>query len=110
MFGISASPSAKAYIGPFAAFMALLALGELVSHFGDGLAAWWVADPQYWIFPLQTVFCGALLLWWWRQYEFSSRRGGARRLLNLVLGLTAGVLTLVVWIAPQEFFNAERRV
>jgi CAAX prenyl protease-like protein len=110
MFGISASPSAKAYLGPFAVFMALLALGEIVSHFGDGLSAWWVADPMYWVFPLQTVICGALLAWWWRQYEFSSKRGFPRRLLNLFLGIAVGVVALLVWVAPQELFGADRRV
>jgi CAAX prenyl protease-like protein len=110
MFGISASPLAKAYIGPFAAFMALLALGELVSHFGDGLAAWWFADPMYWVFPAQTVICGLLLIWWWRHYEFSSRRGWGRRGLHIVLAILAGILALIVWIAPQEWFNADRRV
>src|SRR5688572_16759835 len=109
MFGISASPLAKAYIGPFAIFMGLLAFGGLVSHFGDGMAAWWVADPQYWIFPAQTVICGAVLIWWWRQYQFSSGRGWKREFVNTLLAVAVGVLALVVWVAPQEWFNAERR-
>src|SRR4030095_5079637 len=110
MFGISRSHSTKAYIGPFAVFMALLALGEIVSHFGDGLAAWWVADPMYWIFPLQTVVSGALIVWWWRYYEFSSKLGFPRRLLNLLLGIGVGVIALLVWVAPQEVFGADRRL
>ena len=110
MFGISASPLAKAYLGPFAVFMALLALGEVISHFGDGLAAWWLAEPQYWVYPLQTIVCGALLIWWWRQYEFNLGPGPVRRATYILLGIIAGILALLVWIAPQEVFNAERRV
>jgi uncharacterized protein len=103
MFGISASPFAKAYLGPFVVFMALLALGELVSHFGDGLASWPLAEPKYWIFPLQTVLCGVLLIWWWRSYDFRWNRGW-------LVGVAAGLFVLGVWVSPQWLFGADARV
>jgi len=74
--------------------MALLALGELVAHVGDGLANWALAQPQYWIFPLQTAVCGLLLIKWWRTYDFAWSRGWN-------LGLLAGAVVLAIWIAPQ---------
>ncbi len=103
MSGISASPLAKAYLGPFLAFVGLLLLGEMVAHFGEGSAAWYIDEPKYWVFPLQTVVCGALLVWWWKKYEFAWSRGWW-------LGIVAGVIALGVWVAPQECFGAERRV
>ena len=57
MFG--GSPIQKAFLAPFITFMALLALGELVAHLFDGWAFWMVSAPRYWVFPLQTVVCGA---------------------------------------------------
>ena len=106
MFGISASSSGKAYLGPFFAFVGLLLLGELIAHFAEGYAAWAVAEPKYWVFPLQTVLCGALLLWWWRRYDFAWAQGQGRA---AGIGVLVGVLAWVVWIAPQEWFGAERR-
>lgn len=90
----SQSPLAKAYLGPFVAFMALLAFGELVAHIGDGLANWALAEPHYWVFPLQTIVCGLLLAKWWRSYDFAWLRG-------LGFALLAGVVVLGIWITPQ---------
>lgn len=103
MFGISASPKAKAYLAPFLLFTGLLMVAELVAHFGDGMAAWAISEPIYWVFPLQTILCGVLLAWWWRTYDFAWIRGWWA-------GLLVGVLALGVWIAPQELFGAERRL
>lgn len=77
--------------------------GEMVNHFGEGSAAWAVDEPKYWVFPLQTVICGALIIRWWRQYEFAWSRGWW-------LGLIVGVLALIIWVAPQEWLGAERRL
>jgi CAAX protease family protein len=94
----SQSPLAKAYLGPFIAFMVLLALGEIVGHIGDGLANWILSSPQYWVFPLQTIVCGFLLAKWWRSYEFSWLTGWKFALL-------AGIAVLAIWVAPQSLFG-----
>lgn len=78
-------------------------LGEAVAHLGEGSAAWWLDEPKYWVFPAQTVACAVLLGVWWKKYGFAWRRGWW-------LGFLAGVLALAVWIAPQEWFGAERRI
>jgi uncharacterized protein len=96
MSGISSSPLAKAYTGPFLVFIALLLVGEAVAHFGEGSAAWWIDEPKYWVFPLQTIVCGALLVWWWRKYEFNWGHGWW-------LGIIAGAIALAVWVAPQQW-------
>jgi CAAX prenyl protease-like protein len=64
---------------------------------------WFLDEPKYWVYPIQTVVCGALLVWWWRSYDFA---WGSR----WWLGVIGGVLAFVVWVAPQEWFGAERRV
>lgn len=74
--------------------MVLLALGEIVAHLGDGLANWILAESKYWVFPLQTVVCGFLLLKWWRSYDFAWTKGWG-------LALLAGVVVLAIWITPQ---------
>ena len=74
--------------------MVLLAVGELVGHAGDGFANWIVADPQYWVFPLQTLICGLLLVKWWRSYEFRWSQGW-------MLGVLAGIVVLGIWVSPQ---------
>jgi CAAX prenyl protease-like protein len=98
----SQSPLAKAYLGPFVAFMALLALGELIGHVGDGLAGWALSSPQYWIFPLQTLVCGYFLFKGWGSYEFRWRKGWG-------MALVAGVVVLGIWIAPQWLLGRPNR-
>lgn len=83
--------------------MALLLLGELVAHVGDGSANPLFDEPMYWVFPLQTVVCLGLLIRWWREYDFAWRRGWG-------WGVIVGVVALGVWISPQELFHAERRL
>ncbi len=56
-----------AHVGPFAVFLALLGLIPLV---GDPAGAFWRAHPEFWVFPLQTVLCGTLLVCWRGAYEF----------------------------------------
>ena len=94
-----------AYVLPFALFMAGLVvvtgfryLG--VTHFG-GLTL----DPMYWIYPIQTVVCAAVLLWFWRAYDFSGTT-----VVNLLMGAGVGVLIFGLWIAPQEVFHQPRRM
>lgn len=91
------------YILPFAVFMAGLALVSAVGVFapeqGGGL---WVSDPKYWVYPLQTVVCGALLVWFWKSYAWGER-------WHVAAGVVAGAVVLGIWIAPQWLFGAEAR-
>ena len=95
MFGFNSEE--KAFLAPFAAFLALLALGGIVHGIGEGFAAWPLAEPQYWINPAQTILCAALLARGWRCY-------GLRAPARPVIAIGIGVLALALWIAPQELF------
>ncbi|MDR3406587.1 MAG: CAAX prenyl protease-related protein [Chthoniobacter sp.] len=101
MFG--ASQNEKANLAPFLAFFVVLGLGTAVGHFGDGRAFWGFSQPQYWVFPLQTLVCSVLLIRGWRFYEL----GMPRRPL---FAIGVGVLALLLWIAPQEWLGGPRRM
>ncbi len=91
----------KAYFAPFAIFLGFLALSEFVAKIFDGMAgAWWASEPRLWIFPLQTLVCGALLLRWRRFYELKPPS-----LRTLGLALAIGALVLAIWIAPQMWLG-----
>jgi CAAX prenyl protease-like protein len=80
-------------------FLLFLALGSGIKYLGS---AFWLASPEYWIFPAQTILCGALVLFFRREYEFHPLRGPL---------FTIGIATLVfiIWISPQQFFGFAAR-
>ncbi len=91
----------RAYAVPFAVFMALLALVSLVQKTGkEGL---FFTEPKYWIFPLQTLICGVLVVWYWRWYRMERPR-------QWFFTIGIAVLVLVLWISPQMFFGAAPRL
>lgn len=73
-------------------FFGLLGLSQLLSG-SVGLR-----HSEFWIYPAQTILCGALLLWFRRCYEFHG-------LKNVAFTLLIGSSVFVIWIAPQQFFN-----
>ena len=80
-------------------FLLLLALGSGLKYLGS---AFWLASPEYWIFPVQTILCGALVLFFWREYEFHPLRDPL---------FTIGIATVVfiIWISPQQFLGFAAR-
>jgi CAAX prenyl protease-like protein len=89
-----------AFTLPLAVFLLLLGLVSLLRKMGG---AFWLASPEYWIYPTQTIFCGALLLWFRREYELR-----APRRIFFTLGVALVVFGL--WIAPQAFFGFAPRL
>jgi CAAX prenyl protease-like protein len=73
-------------------FLGLLALSQLLS--GSVV----LRHAEFWIYPAQTILCGALLLWFRRRYEFHG-------LKNVAFTVVVGLVVFVIWIAPQQFFN-----
>jgi CAAX prenyl protease-like protein len=63
----------------------------------------WITNPEYWIYPLQTLLCGMLLVFYRREYDFRIGRG-------LGLALLVGLAVLGLWIAPQASGLAEPRL
>jgi hypothetical protein len=89
-----------AFTLPMAAFLALFALASLLRK-PEGAS--WLVAPEYWIYPAQTLICGAIVVWFWRDYDFGRPR-------QAWFALAIGLVVLVVWIAPQQFFGASPRL
>lgn len=82
-----------------AVFLAALALVAGLKAIGG---AFWLSSPEYWLYPLQTLVCAALLFWFWRDYNL-------RPLANLPLTVAIGIVVFLLWIAPQQFLGFESR-
>jgi len=89
-----------AFTLPMAAFLALLALSGVLRRIGG---TFWLDFPEYWIYPAQTIICGALLVWFWREYEFCAAR-------RIFFAVAAALLVFALWIAPQQFMGFAPRV
>lgn len=87
-----------AHVAPLVVFQLLLLLLQLRHNSPD--MPWHVRAPEQWIYPLQTLVCGALLIWWWKQYQFDRPSPG-----KLALGVLAGTMGIVLWILPCEIFH-----
>ena len=57
---VSTGSKLPAYVVPMGVFIVLLAILTPLKSAGD---AFWLKSAEYWLFPLQTVICGALLIW-----------------------------------------------
>ena len=88
-----------AYALPMGVFLAALALVGAVKQVGG---SFWLERPEYWLYPVQTFVCAALLWWFWREYDF-------RGLRQPLIAAGVGVLVFVLWIAPQSFFGVAAR-
>jgi CAAX prenyl protease-like protein len=89
-----------AFTLPMAVFLTLLGLASVLQKPGAGF---WLASPEYWIYPAQTLLCGALVLWFWRGYEFCTPR-------QAWFALATGLVVFAIWIAPQQFFGFAPRL
>jgi CAAX prenyl protease-like protein len=88
-----------AYALPMIVFLLFLGPVSFLPKMGD---AFWLKSPEYWLFPLQTLICGALLISFWRQYDFNRLRG-------VLFTLAIAILVFVLWISPQAFFGFSPR-
>ncbi len=89
-----------AYTLPMAVFLGALLIVSFSKMIGG---SFWLASPEYWIFPLQTLACGGVLLWFWRDFEF-------HRLRSVALVVAVAVVVFVLWISPQAFLGFAPRV
>jgi uncharacterized protein len=83
---------------PFLAFMLFLAFDSVLTTVFQDSGMLWLAQPKYWIYPLQTLVCGGLVVWFWKEYDFGSVRAWP-------MGVLAGLVALVLWVSPQAFFE-----
>jgi CAAX prenyl protease-like protein len=89
-----------AFTLPMAVFLTLLGLAGVLRKPGAGF---WLATPEYWIYPAQTLICGALILWFWRDYELRAPR-------QVWFPVVIGLVVFAIWIAPQQFFGVAPRL
>ncbi len=91
------------YVGPFALFILLQTVPGLIKN-PAATAPWFLRTPEFWVYPLQTLLCGAFLFYHRRDYP----RGISP--LAALVGLVAGVIVFALWISPQAFFGFAPRL
>jgi CAAX prenyl protease-like protein len=89
-----------AYALPMLLFIALLALNSLLKKI-DG--QFWLSSAEYWIYPLQTILCGGLVIWFRREYEW-------RHFVRAGFAIAVAVVVFALWISPQAFFGFSPRI
>jgi CAAX prenyl protease-like protein len=92
-----------AFTVPVAAYLILLAVGKTLQTIRQLNGSFWLDSPEYWIYPAQTISCGALLIWFWRAYEFRAAR-------QIVFSATVALLVFAVWISPQALLGFSPRL
>lgn len=63
----------RAHIVPFAVFLGFMLLLQLVGAlitWDHPDAPWWRKDPAFWLYPIQTLVTGGILIHYWKSYEF----------------------------------------
>lgn len=88
------------YVAPMAVFVGFLAVVGGVHTLGQSL---WLAKCEYWIYPLQTIVCGILLIIFWSQYPLTAPR-------RAVVGIAIGIAVFALWISPQTWFGFPPRI
>ncbi len=88
-----------AYVAPMLAFAVLLTLGGLLKKVDH---QFWLTAAEYWIYPLQTIVCGGLVIWFRRNYDFG-------RLRNVAFTIFVAALVFVLWVSPQQFLGFPAR-
>ncbi len=89
-----------AHVAPLMVFVLFTAVPAFF-RVENAALPWYQQGPEHWVYPVQTLVCGALLLGWWRHYTFTPWRG---------LGLAAafGILGIAAWIAPGLILHWNR--
>lgn len=95
-----------AYVVPLVAFMVVGGVLQLVtgnifgSYFREHeFLPWWRSDPAQWIYPLQTVVAGALLIFWRRHYELEWSTW------KVLVGALMGAVGIGLWILPTQTYE-----
>lgn len=88
-----------AYMLPTAVFVGLLVVNSVLKKTGGHFL---LSSAEYWIYPTQTVLCGALVIWFWCDYEFQQLR-------PVGFAIFVGVIVFLLWISPQQFFGFSPR-
>ncbi|HWL52452.1 MAG TPA: CAAX prenyl protease-related protein [Chthoniobacteraceae bacterium] len=99
-----ANPVLRAFCAPFVIFLLFFPVIDLLRKLGS--SHWWLADPQYWVFPLQTVVCAVLIWRGWRHYRLKWSKSGGDWAWTILIA----VLVLAIWISPQQWLGFAPRL
>src|SRR5438045_6244245 len=88
-----------AYTLPIVTFSFLLGAVSVLHKIGNNI---WFTSAEYWIYPVQTILCGALLIRFYREYRFLSPS-------RVGFIMVTGVLVFLLWISPQQFLGLPPR-
>ncbi len=88
-----------AYTLPMVTFVFLLGASSVLRKLGNNI---WFNSAEYWIYPVQTLLCGALLIRFYREYRFRSPS-------RVGFTMATGVLVFLLWISPQQFLGLAPR-
>lgn len=86
-----------AHVLPLALFMILTGVPGWLRIENPELP-WYQQAPEHWVYPLQTLIVGGLLIFFSRHYQFKPWRG-------LGLATVLGIVGIAVWIAPSLFYQ-----
>lgn len=89
--------SLYAYAGPFIMFMTGLAL---VGFFKQKEGTVFQTNPEFWIYPLQTIVCAIGLGLWWKHYDFKPLDGK-----SIGIGILAGLVALGLWLTLRPILG-----
>lgn len=92
---------AYAHVVPLATFMGLNFLLMIIDEFlkwDHPDAAWWQMTA-HWFYPLQTIICGATLIFFWRHYEIKWDR-------RIIFGAIMGGIGIGFWILPTHLYTS----
>ncbi len=94
-----------AHVMPLVAFMLVggglvMVTGSMESVFRDHeYLPWWRRYPEQWIYPLQTVIAGGLLLFWWRHYDLKWSTW------KVLVGAVLGAIGIGIWLLPTQTYE-----
>ena len=89
-----------AHVGPLVVFSLFMAVPGWF-RIENAALPWYQRGPEHWVYPAQTIACGALLLWWWKNYTLTPWRG-------LGVAFLFGAIGITVWIAPGIVLHLNR--
>ena len=90
-----------AHVAPFAAFMLLNFLLMIIDETGlkwDHPDAPWWRMTEHWFYPLQTIICGATLIFFWRHYDIKWDK-------RIIIGAIMGAIGIGFWILPTHLYS-----
>ncbi len=91
-------PPSVTHTVPFFVFLAFLALKGFFPGPGEAPPGtpWYLARPEQWIYPLQTLTCLALIALWWPAYPIHRIS-----LRTALFAMVVGAVGIALWILPS---------